>query len=152
MEEVKKYVSLEDILSRDAEELAELKTGEFQTEKLGLIPFTALEQSEFKIIKKDARKQVSDGKGGQTIDVDEDKLAVRSIIAAVDKDKRSSFTFANRELIQKLQQKDSAVTTADDVVSKLLSPGEIYRFANEIEKTSGFSKEAKEETEAAVKN
>ena len=97
-------------------------------------------------------KMVPNGTGGMVPDLDDDKLMIRIITAAVAKDDRSTFTFASKELIKKLQQKYPDVVTADQAVSKLLSPGEIYKLAVEIQNISGFGQKAAEETKEAVKN
>lgn len=141
------FVTLEEILGKDNAVLTAVKQGEFKSEKLGLIPYTAPDQEEFKQIKKDCIKQVKDGTGGIRTETDDDKLMLRLIIRAVDKDTRSGFTFANKELLQKLE-----VSTADQAVSKLLLPGEIVEFALDIQDAMGFGKKAEQEREEAVKN
>jgi len=147
MANAKKYVTLEDILGKDLAELTALAKGEFATEKLGVIPFTALDHTEYKQAKKDCMKIVPNGTGGVVPDLDDDKLMLKTIIAAVDKDDRSSFTFANKQLLEKL-----GVATADAAVAKLLSPGEIFKMAIEIQNISGFGQKAQEELKEAVKN
>lgn len=147
-----KFTSLDLILNKDVQELTALQEGEFHTEKIGTIPFTALDHAEYKQAKKDCFKMVraADEKGrkGKMVpDLDDDLLMVRVIIAAVNKDKRSDFTFANKQLLEKL-----GVATADAVVSKLLSPGEIVNFAMDIQELSGFGDGAEEELEEEVKN
>lgn len=144
---VKVFVTLEDILGKESDELTAVNKGEFKTEKLGLVPFTAVDHTEYKEAKKSAMKMVPNGTGGMTPDLDDDKLMVRLVIAAVGKDERSTFTFASKALIEKL-----GVVTADQAVSKLLSPGEIYKLAVEIQNISGFGQKAAEETKEAVKN
>jgi hypothetical protein len=143
----KKYISLEEILGKDNEELTAVKQGEFESEKLGLIPFSAVEHSEYKQAKKDCIKQVPNGTGGMDAELDDDKLMIRLIITAVEKDSRSSFTFADKQLLNKLD-----VATADAAVAKLLSPGEIYNMAVDIQNLSGFGAKKKKEDSEAVKN
>jgi hypothetical protein len=142
-----KYVSLEDILGKDTEALTAVRQGEFETEKLGVIPFTALNHTEYKQIKRDCVRMVPNGSGGMEPEVDDDKMMVRVIIRAVDKDERSSFTFANKQLLDKL-----GVTTADEAVAKLLSPGEVINFAVEVQNASGFGQRASKEARDTVKN
>lgn len=142
-----KFVSLEDVLGRSEEELKALKTGEFETAKLGVIAFTAIEQHEYKQAKKDGVIQVPDGTGGMRKDIDDDKMMVKVILAAVAKDTRSTFTFANKDLLTKL-----GVGSADGVVTKLLSPGEILRMAVEIQDLSGFTDKIQKQAEVDVKN
>jgi hypothetical protein len=143
----KKYISLEEVLSKDTATLTAVAQGEFETEKLGAVPYTALDHSEYKQIKKDCVKMVPNGTGGMDPEVDDDKMMVRVIIRAVDKDERSSFTFANKALLEKL-----GVTTADEAVAKLLSPGEIINFAVAVQNDSGFGQKAKKEAQDKVKN
>ena len=123
-----KFISLEDVLGRDDTELSKLKQGEFDTEKIGTIPITAIDNKEYKAIKKESMRMVPDGSGGMYPEVDDDKMMIRVIIAAVDKDERSNFTFANKQLLEKL-----GVVTADDAVTKLLAPGEILRGATAVQ-------------------
>lgn len=141
------FTTLDKILSQDTEELTSLKKSEFEAEKLGLIPYTAIDHSEYKKNKKECVKMVPDGTGGMEPDVDDDKLMVKLIIDAVDKDDRSDFTFANKDLLKKLD-----LVTAEAAVSKLLQPGEIYEFAVDVQNLSGFGKKAKKEQEEEVKN
>lgn len=143
----KKFISLEEVLGKDTEALTAVKQGEFESEKLGLIPYTALDQPEYKQIKKDCVRMIPNGTGGMEPEVDDDKMMVRVVIRAVDKDKRSSFTFANKELLAKL-----GVTTADEAVAKLLSPGEIINFAVAVQNDSGFGQRAAKEAQDKVKN
>lgn len=143
----KKMVTLEDILGRDSAVLTAVKTGDFEAEKLGTVPWAAPDDEEFKQIKQDCRKQVPDGTGGINFEVDEDKLMRRLVIRAVDKDTRSNFTFASKQLLEKFE-----VKTADQVVGRLLLPGEIVEFAVEIQNAMGFGKKADKERENAVKN
>jgi hypothetical protein len=149
-----KYASIEDVLAMDTAELVALKEGEFPTEKLGMVRYTALDHVEYKMCKKDCYHIEADPKapGGVKMDLDEDKLMVRAIIAAVDKDKRSTFTFASKELIAKLQTKNPNVITADHVVNMLLSPGEIYDFAVAVQDLSGLGSKVQAETEEEIKN
>lgn len=142
-----KFVTLEAILGKDQEVLTALKQGEYQTEKLGLLPFSAVDHDEYKQAKKDCLKMVKDGTGGMVPDLDDDKLMIKVIVAAVDKDKRSNFTFADKQLIGKL-----GVITADQAVATLLSPGEIYNLAMEVQTISGFGAKAKANLEEEVKN
>jgi len=141
------FTSLDAILTQDTEELTSLKVGEFDSEKLGLIAYTAVDHTEYKKAKKDCINWVQDGSGRSKADVDDDKLMVHLIIEAVDKDDRSDFTFANKKLLEKLN-----VVSAEKAVSKLLQPGEIYEFAMDIQDLSGFGKKAKKELEKEVKN
>lgn len=142
-----KYISLDAVLSKDAAELSVLKQGEFESDKLGVIPFTALENPEFKQAKRDCVKMVPNGTGGMVPEIDDDKLMVKVVIAAVDKDTRSDFTFANKALLEKL-----GVVSAEAAVEKLLSPGEISRFAIAVQEESGFGPKAVKAREEAVKN
>lgn len=142
-----KYINLEDVLGRNNEELEALEQGEYETDKLGLLPYTAVEHTEYKQAKKDALKLVPNGTGGMTPDLDDDKLMVRLVIAAVEKDQRSSFSFANKQLLEKL-----GVATADAAVSRLLKPGEIYNIAIDIQNLSGFGEKKEKEDSEAVKN
>lgn len=144
---VVQFVSLEDILGKDTKDLTSLKKDHFDTEKLGAVPFTALDHPEYKEIKKACMKMVPTGDGGMRPEVDDDKLMIKAILEAVDKDDRSSFTFYNKELLAKLE-----VTTAESAVSKLLAPGEIYNFAMGVQNISGFGKKKSKEMREAVKN
>lgn len=141
------FLSLKDVLGRNKDELTSVKLDSFETEKLGVVPFSSIEFEENKQIKKDCMKMIPNGTGGMTPDLDDDKMMIRVIVAAVDKDQRSDFTFANKELLAHL-----GVTTADEAVQKLLSPGEIYRFAMKVQDASGFTDKAKKEQKDAVKN
>ncbi|WP_336786559.1 phage tail assembly chaperone [Paenibacillus sp. MMO-177] len=143
----KKFISLEDVLGRDAAELTAVKQGEYETDKLGAVPYTALDHAEYKQIKRDCVKMTPNGTGGMEPDVDDDKMMARVVIAAVNKDQRSTFTFANKELLAKL-----GVTTADEALAKLLSPGEIINFAVAVQNDSGFGQKAAKATQEAVKN
>jgi hypothetical protein len=142
-----KFINLEDILTKDVEVLTALKTGTLKVEKLGTLPITAIDSAEYKQIKKDCMKMVPNGTGGMFPEVDDDKMMIRVIITAVDKDQRSNFTFANKQLLEKLD-----VATADEAVSKLLSPGEIIYAATEVQELSGFGQRAKKAQEEEVKN
>jgi hypothetical protein len=151
------FITLEEILGRDNDALTAVKHGEFETEKLGLVPYTAIDQPEYKQIKKDCVRMVPNGTGGMDPEVDDDKMMVRLVIRAVDKDTRSNFTFANKALLEKLTEANAKegkppVTTADEAVSILLSPGEIVNFAVSIQNDSGFSQKAKKDTQDKVKN
>lgn len=142
------FISLEDVLGTDAEVLKSLSQDEIEVAKLGgAIPVTALENPEYKIIKKDCITMVKDNTGGMKPDVDDDKLMLRVIVKAVDKDTRSTFTFANKQLLDKL-----GVMTADQAVEKLLSPGEIFKAAMVVQDISGFGNKAKEEAKEEAKN
>jgi len=142
-----KFITLEEILGRDAAELTALQKSEFDTEKLGLVPFTAIGHDEYKQAKKDCVKLVPDGTGGMNPEVDDDKLMLRIVQSAVGKDDRSTFTFADKRLLEKLK-----VTTADQAAIALLSPGEIVNFAVAVQNLSGFGKKAQKANESAVKN
>lgn len=143
------YISLEEILGRDTEELVKVKQGEFTTEKLGVVPYSGMDHAEYKRIKKQCMKMTPnpDGSGGMIPDVDDDKLMVMVIIEGVNKDPRSTFTFANKELLDKL-----GVVSAEAAVGKLVAPGEVYKWAVEIQNLSGFGKKAKADQENAIKN
>lgn len=151
----KNYASLNDVLGLDTDKLTHLEESEFETKKLGLIPFTEIEPGEYADMKKECYKtKVSGGRKNQNVemDFDDEKLKVMLIINAVDKDKRSDFTFANGALIQKLSKKDPNVVTAVDAVRKLLSIGEINNWAIDIQEISGIGEEAKEEVVETIKN
>ena len=142
-----KFITLEDVLGKDAAEPTELKKSELTSATLGLIPFTALEHAEYKQAKKDCVKFVPDGTGGMQPEVDDDKLMLRVIQAAVNKDDRSTFTFQDKRLLEKLK-----LTTGDQATAALLNPGEIVNFAVAVQNLSGFGKQAQKANEAAVKN
>lgn len=147
------FTKLDTILSKDTEELTSLKKGEYETEKLGLLPYTAIDHNEYKAAKKQCVKMIPDGTGGMEPDVDDDKLMVKIIIEAVDKDDRTDFSFANKKLLDKLDKEtDKDVIKAEQAVSMLLAPGEIYNMAVKIQNLSGFGKKAKKEKEEEVKN
>lgn len=147
--ENKGFLSLDDILSKDKADLEKLPQGEFAVAKLGgKIPWTAVSQDEYRAAKKGCFN-IKPAKKGQRpeMDFDDDKLKVRLIIEAVDKDKRSDFTFANKQLLEKI-----GVTTAEQAVSFLVAPGEIHNWAVEIQDASGFSEAAEEEAADDIKN
>jgi len=139
----KKFITLEDVLGKDTSVLTATKQGVFPADKLGDIPYTCPDNEELVQMRKDCRVYDKDG----DYEVDSEKLMVRLIIKAVDKDTRSSFTFANKELLAKLD-----VVTADAAVQKLLLPGEINEMAAQIQTDMGFGKKAEAEREEAVKN
>jgi len=139
----KPFVSLEDVLGKDSEALDQAALGEFETTRLGVVPFSSIDHDEFKRAKKDATIKNPDG----SRETDEDKVMLNVIVTAVDKDKRSNFTFADKRLLEKL-----GVVTATAAVTKLLNPGEIYNFAVAIQEASGFGEKAQKEREEAVKN
>lgn len=145
-ESIQTFLTLEDVLGKDVNELTALAKSVYSTEKLGDIPFTAIDFSEYKQAKKDCMKiSVEDGVVNTT--VDDDKLMVKIILIAVDKDDRSNFTFASKALLEKL-----GVPTADAVLGKLLSPGEITNFAVAIQDISGFSKKKAKKDAEDIKN
>lgn len=153
----KKYLSLDDILGIDNEVLAAVAKGEFETEKLGIVPFSAIDYAEYKQAKKDCIKFNPDGTGGVNTEIDDDKLMVKIVIAAVGKDTRSDFTFASKALLDKLSQPSSngvkcEVRTAEGAVAALLSPGEVVNFAVAIQNLSGFGKKKSKENADAIKN
>ena len=143
---VASFLTLEDILGRDTDALTAVAKGTFDSEKLGTIPFCAIDYTEYKQAKKDCL-QISVQDGAVNTQVDDDKLMVKIILLAVDKDERSNFTFASKALLEKL-----AVHTADAVVGKLLSPGEIVNFAVAIQNLSGFGKKKAEQDAKDIKN
>lgn len=143
---VTSFLTLEDVLGRDNDELTAVAQGTFTTEKLGVIPFSAIDYSEYKQAKKDCL-QISVQDGAVNTQVDDDKLMVKIILLAVDKDDRSNFTFASKALLDKL-----SVVTADAVVGKLLTPGEIVNFAVAIQNLSGFGKKKAEQDAKDIKN
>lgn len=146
MENVK-FVSLEEILGKDAQELSQIKEGAFDVEKLGAVPYSALDHTEYKACKKDCMKMVPNGTGGMVPELDDDKLMIKVILAAVNKDARSSFTFMNKKLLDKL-----GVVSADDAVVALVAPGEVFRWAVDIQNLSGFGQKAKKALTEEVKN
>ncbi len=144
---VKPFLSLEDVLGKDTEEMKAVAQGEYETEKLGVVPFSALTHPEYKQAKRDCVKFVPDSTGNVQTEIDDDRLMVKVIILAVDKDTRSNFTFANKALLEKF-----GVATAEAVVGILLSPGEIVNFAMAIQNASGFGKKKQKEDSEAIKN
>ncbi|MEK4879337.1 phage tail assembly chaperone [Paenibacillus sp. FSL R5-0908] len=143
------FLNLADILGRDTAELSKLETGEFPVAKLGgSIPWTAITQPEYKDAKKGCL-HIKKGKRGQAQDMefDDDKMKVRLIITAVDKDKRSDFSFANKQLLDKL-----GVISAEQALELLVNPGEIHNWAIEIQDASGFSSESQDEVADDIKN
>lgn len=146
-ENAPKFLSLEEILGIDTEELTAEKQGHFVTEKMGAIPFTAISYDDYKQAKKDCVTYDQDDNGVIQTKVDDDKLMTKIVILAVDKDPRSNFTFANGALLQKL-----GVYTAEAALGKLLSPGEVVNFAVEVQNASGFGKKAKKQVKDSVKN
>jgi len=141
------YVTLENILGKDQAELTALKQGEYETEKLGLLPYTAVDHAEYKAAKNSCMRMVPDKSGGRVPELDDDRLMLEIIVTSVDKDQRSNFTFASKALLEKL-----GVVKATDVVAKLLSPGEVYNLAIKIQDLSGFGLKAELEIKEAVKN
>lgn len=143
------YLSLEDVLGKKAEELTAVTLGEIDAKKLGgKLPVTSFDNETFKQIKKDCTVFTKDGKNGRLMPtLDEDKLMVEVIVAAVDADTRSDFTFRNAKLLEKV-----GVISAAEAASLLLSPGEIVRGAQEVQAICGFNSEADEERVAEVKN
>jgi hypothetical protein len=144
---VKTFLSLEDILGKDTAELRAVAAGEFETEKLGLIPYSAITYPEYKQAKKDCVKVEPDGSGGLKTEIDDDRLMIKIVLAGVTKDTRSNFTFANKALLEKLD-----VATAEAAVGVLLSPGEIVNFAVAVQNISGFGKKKAKEDADAIKN
>lgn len=141
-------ITLEQVLGKDKEELTALKTSEFYAEKLnGDILYTEIEADEHKQNKRDSTHMVQDGTGGMVSDIDEDKLMIKVIITAVNKDKRSDFTFADKRLLAHL-----GVSTAEGAVKKLLSIGDIYNFATAIQNISGFGTKQEKKDKEDVKN
>lgn len=142
-----KFLSLEEILGKDTEELTREAQGHFTTSKLGTIPFTAISYDDYKQAKKDCVTYEQDDNGVIQTKVDDDKLMTKIVILAVDKDKRSDFTFANGALLKKL-----GVFTAEMALGKLLSPGEIVNFAVSVQNASGFGTKKKKQVKDSVKN
>lgn len=142
-----KFLSLEEILSKDTEELTREAQGHFTTSKLGTVPFTAISYDDYKQAKKDCVTYDQDDNGVIQTKVDDDKLMTKIVILAVDKDKRSNFTFANGALLKKL-----GVFTAEMALGKLLSPGEIVNFAVKVQNASGFGTKKKKQVKDSVKN
>lgn len=146
-ENTPKFLSLEEILGKDTEELTREAQGHFTASKLGTIPFTAISYDDYKQAKKDCVTYDQDDNGVIHTKVDDDKLMTKIVILAVDKDKRSDFTFANGALLKKL-----GVFTAEMVLGKLLSPGEIVDFAVKVQDASGFGTKKKKQVKDSVKN
>lgn len=142
-----KFLSLEEILGRDTEELTKEAQGHFTTSKLGNVPFTAISYDDYKQAKKDCVTYEQDDSGIIQTKVDDDKLMTKIVILAVDKDNRSNFTFANGALLKKL-----GVFTAEMALGKLLSPGEIVNFAVAVQNASGFGTKKKKQVKDSVKN
>lgn len=140
------FVSLDLILGKDSTELLALAMDVVAIEKLGTVPVTALSNPEYKQIKKDCMSFIKDGNRTRP-DLDDDKLMVEVLIAAVHKDTRSTFTFRSKELLDHL-----GVTTAAQAVDKLVSPGEIFKSAIVVQDISGFGDKAEEEVKKEVKN
>lgn len=157
MEEQKQFITLEMILSKDAEELSPVSLGEFHIPRLGAtIPFASLTAEEQKQARKDCRSTVRQGK--QLVpQVDDEKMMMKLIVQAVDKDKRSTFSFANKALMEHLTKVNEAqglkpVLTAEQAVAAMLKPGEITDFAVAIQDLCGFGPENGEEIAEQVKN
>lgn len=150
-----KIINLEDVLGKEAGQLTKLKRGTFTAEKLGEVAFCEIDAVEYKGIKKDCMKMVPDPKGtrgAMVPELDDDKLMIKLVIAAVDKetkqpDARSNFTFANEKLLTKLE-----VVAADQAVNKLMAIGEIFKAAMNIQEVCGFTDQAVEEEADAIKN
>ena len=143
------FISLEHVLGKKDEELAALAMDTIDAERLGgKLPITALSNAEYKQIKKDCISYVKSGKNGRMQpQVDDDRLMVEAVVAAVHKDTRSNFTFRSQELLQKL-----GVVSAAAAAEKLLLPGEITRGAMAVQDLSGFSEKADEERREEIKN
>jgi hypothetical protein len=139
------YVSLDQVLKLGTEELNNVRQGVFSTRKIGLIPYSGINNDEFKSARKDSVK--ISGKKDNEIEIDDTKMMISVIISAVDKDKRSDFSFANKELLTKL-----GVFSAEAAVNILLDPGEVVNMATEIQDISGFSQTAITKVEDDVKN
>lgn len=149
---MKNFVTLDAILSKDNEALALINQGEFESQKLGCIPFTAISHDEYKTAKRSCMSFVKQKGGRMAPEMDDDKLMVLVIVAAVDKDTRSDFTFASKKLFDKLKAAGLEVNTAEGAVKALLSPGEIHNFAIEVQDTSGFGPQAAAEDAEEIKN
>lgn len=141
------FLSLEDVLGRDPDEMKAVAQGQYDTEKLGTVPYSALTYAEYKQAKKDCVKFTPDNSGGISTEIDDDRLMVKILLLAVDKDTRSNFTFANKQLLEKF-----GAATAEALVGILLSPGEIVNFAVAVQNASGFGKKKQKENADAVKN
>ena len=144
---VKSFLSLEDVLGLDTEKLTALAMGTYETERLGTVAFTAIDHTEYKQAKKDCVSINVGNDGNVQTSIDDDKLMVKIIILAVDKDTRSNFTFASKALLEKLN-----VRTADAAVGSLLSPGEIVNFAVAIQNASGFGAKKQKQDADVIKN
>lgn len=145
-ESIQSFLTLEDVLGKDTDKLTALAKGVFDTEKLGPMPFTAIDYAEYRQAKKDCMK-ISVEDGIVNTSIDDDKLMLKIVLLAVDKDDRSNFTFASKALLEKLD-----VPTAEAVVGKLLSPGEITNFAVAVQNISGFSKKKAKKDAEDIKN
>jgi len=141
------FISLEEILGKDVQDLSTLTQGTFTSQAIGTIPYTSVDFAEYKSMKTTCVKQVPNGTGGMKPEIDDDKLMQLLIIEAVDKDERSTFTFRDKRLLEKF-----GVLTDVAVVGKLLKPGEILQFALAIQEDSGFGQQAQKDTADAVKN
>ncbi|EIW19911.1 MULTISPECIES: phage tail assembly chaperone [Pelosinus] len=148
----KQFITLDEILTKDNAALATVKQSEFESDKVGLIPFTAISHDEYKAAKKSSMSFVKQKGGRMAPEMDDDKLMVLVIIAAVDKDTRSDFTFASKKLFDKLKAAGLEVNTAEGAVKALLSPGEIHNFAIEVQDTSGFGPKTAAEDAEEIKN
>jgi hypothetical protein len=141
------FISLEDVLGKQDDLLTALKQDTIETAKLGKLPVTQLDNTEYKTIKKDCMSFVKGPNGRMQPDLDDDKLMLEVVIKAVDKDTRSNFTFADKKLLEKL-----GVTTATQAAEKLLSPGEIFNAAMIVQEISGFGQNAEAQVKDDVKN
>lgn len=140
------FISLEDVLGKGDSELFALNQGVITASKLGKLPVTQLSNAEYKQIKKDHTSFEKLGKR-MIPKVNEDKMYVDCIIAAVDKDDRSNFTFKKKDVLERL-----GVISAAQAVEALLLPGEIVNAAITIQEISGFTDDAEEEMRQDVKN
>ena len=141
------FISLDTILDRSNDDIKATSEGEFEIEGLGLVPYTSVDHDEYKAIKKATTKMVPNGTGGMHSDVDEDEMMLQLIVEAVHKDKRSTFTFRDKRMLDKF-----GVTKDTSVVKKIMKPGEVVKFALAIQNASGFGKKAQAEASDAVKN
>jgi len=148
----KKYITLAEILTKDDATLTAIKNSEFESVKIGCIPFSAINHDEYKVAKKSCITYTKVKGGRMTPEMDDDKLQLLVIIAAVEKDKRSDFTFASKKLFDKLKAAGMEVNTAEGAVKALLSPGEIANFAIDVQETSGFGPQAVAEDAEEIKN
>ncbi|MCM3789422.1 hypothetical protein M3221_13535 [Domibacillus indicus] len=134
------FVSLEDVLGKDPKILTQTKEGVIKAERLGgKIPITSLTPDEHAQIKKDCTYMDKLPNKRYAPQIDDDKLMIRVIIAAVHKDQRSNFSFKDKSLLKKL-----GVQTADQAVKELLFPGEITAAAMVVQDISGFDDEAED--------